>query len=83
MLLTFFMLGFSAQQIMIMDNHNVPLNTFINNQNFTDANNLTDLLGNDEATEEVTQVKLSPYVDMHMSSVKNCSLQKATLVSLV
>ena len=41
------MLCFSPQQIMIMDNHNVPINTFINNQNFTDANNLTDLLGND------------------------------------
>ena len=76
------MLCFSAQQIMIMDNHNVTINTFINNQNFTDANNLTDLLGNDEATEEVTQVKLSPMWTC-MSSVKNCSLQKATLVSLV
>ena len=67
---TFFMLCFSAQQIMIKDNHNVPINTFINNQNFTDANNLTDLLGNDDATEEVTQVKLSPYVDMHELSEK-------------
>ena len=65
------MLGFSAQQIMIMDNHNVSINTFINNQNFTDANNLTDLLGNDDGTEEVTQVKLSPYVDMHEISEKS------------
>ena len=31
---------------------------------------LTDLLGNDDATEEVTQVKLSPYVDMHELSKK-------------
>ena len=56
-----YMLCFNAQQLMIMDNHNVPINTFINNQNFTEANNLTNLLGNDDATEEITKVKLSPY----------------------
>ena len=55
---------------MIMVNHSVSINTFINNQNFTDVNNLTDLLGNDDATEVVTQVKLSPYVDMHELSKK-------------
>ena len=58
------MLCFNAQQIMIMDNHNVPINTFINNQNFTEANNLSNLIGNDNPTEEITQVKLSPYLDM-------------------
>ena len=64
------MLCFNAQLIMIMDNHNVPINTFINNQNFTEANNLTNLLGNDDDTEEITQVKLSPYLDMHELSEK-------------
>ena len=55
---------------MIMDIHKVPINTFINNQNFTEANNLTNLLGNDDDTEEITQVKLSPYLDMHEFSEK-------------
>ena len=59
--ITFYMLCFNAQQmvIIIRDNHNVPINTFINNQKFTEANDLTNLLGNDDATEEITQVKLS------------------------
>ena len=46
-----------------MDNQNNHVNTFINNQNFTETNNLTYLLGNDDTTEEITQVKLSPYLD--------------------
>ena len=48
---------------MIMDNQNNHVNTFINNQNFTETNNLTYLLGNDDTTEEITRVKLSPYLD--------------------
>ena len=48
---------------MIMDNQNNHVNTFINNQNFTETNNLTYLLGNDDTTEEIAQVKLSPYLD--------------------
>ena len=67
MLLTLYMLCFNAQQI--MNNHNIPINTCINNQNFTEANNLTNL-GNDDDTEEITQVKLSPYLDMHEVSEK-------------
>ena len=58
MLLTLYMLCFNAQQIMIMDNHNVPINTFINNQNFTEANNLTNLLGNDDDTEERIRIRI-------------------------
>ena len=33
-----------------MENH---VKTFINNQNFTETNNLTYLLGNDDATKEI------------------------------
>ena len=57
------MLCFIARQFMIMDNQNNHVNTFINNQNFTETNNLTYLLGNDDTTEEITRVKLSPYLD--------------------
>ena len=63
MLLTAYMLCFIARQFMIMDNQNNHVNTFINNQNFTETNNLTYLLGNDDTTEEITRVKLSPYLD--------------------
>ena len=77
MLLTFYMLCFNAQQIMIMSNHNVPINIFINNRKFTEANNLMNLLGNNDATEEITQVKLFPYLEMHELR-ENCTLQKAT-----
>ena len=34
------------------------------------CNNLTNLLGNDGDTEEISQVKLSPYLDMHELSEK-------------
>ena len=65
MLLIVYMLCFIAH-VMIMDNHsdNHHVNTFINNQNFTESNNLTYLLGNDDTTEEIVQVKLSPYLDI-------------------
>ena len=63
MLLTAYMLCFIARQFMIMDNQNNHVNTFINNQNFTETNNLTYLLGNYDTTEEITRVKLSPYLD--------------------
>ena len=63
MLLIVYMLCFIAH-VMIMDNQNNHVNTFINNQNFTESNNLTYLLGNDDTTEEIVQVKLSPYLDI-------------------
>ena len=54
-----------------LDNHNVPIiNKFINNQTFTNANYLTNLLGNDDATEEITHVKLCTYLDIHELSKK-------------
>ena len=45
----------------VQDNH---VNTFITNQNFTETNNLIYLLGNDDTTEEIVEVKLSPYIDI-------------------
>ena len=63
MLLIVYMLCFIAH-VMIMDNQDNHVNTFINNQNFTESNNLTYLLGNDDTTEEIVQVKLSPYLDI-------------------
>ena len=63
MLLIVYMLCFIAH-VMIMDNQDNHVNTFINNQNFTETNNLTYLLGNDDTTEEIVQVKLSPYLDI-------------------
>ena len=63
MLLTAYMSCFIARHFMIMDNQNNHVNTFINNQNFTETNNLTYLLGNDDTTKEIAQVKLSPYLD--------------------
>ena len=65
MLLIVYMLCFIAH-VMIMDNHsdNHHVNTFINNQNFTESNNLTYLLGNEDTTEEIVQVRLSPYIDI-------------------
>ena len=55
---------------MIMDNQNSHINTFINNQRFAAANNLQDLLGNDDEAEEMTKITLSPYIDMHALSDK-------------
>ena len=55
---------------MIMDNQNSHINTFINNQGFAAANNLPDLLGNDDEAEEMTKITLSPYIDMHALSDK-------------
>ena len=43
---------------------------FINNQGFAAANNLPDLLGINDETEEITNIKLSPYIDMHALSDK-------------
>ena len=65
MLLTAYMLCFAARHFMNMDNQNHHVNTFINNQDFTETNNLTYLLGNDDSTEEIAQVKLSPFIDTH------------------
>ena len=65
MLLTAYMLCFTARHFMNMDNQNHHVNTFINNQDFTETNNLTYLLGNDDSTEEIAQVKLSPFIDTH------------------
>ena len=62
MLLTAYMLCFTARHFMNMDNQNHHVNTFINNQDFTETNNLTYLLGNDDSTEEIAQVKLSPFI---------------------
>ena len=61
MLLIVYMLCFIAH-VMIMDNQDNHVNTFINNQNFTESNNLTYFLGNDDTTEEIVQVELSPYL---------------------
>ena len=55
---------------MIMDNQNNHINTFINNQGLAAANNLQDLLGINDETEEITNIKLSPYIDMHAQSDK-------------
>ena len=55
---------------MIMDNQNGQINTFINNQDFAAANNLPDLLGNDDEAEGLTNITLSPYIDMHSLSDK-------------
>ena len=55
---------------MIMDNQNGQINTFINNQDFAAANNLPDLLGNDDEAEGMTNITLSPYIDMHTLSDK-------------
>ena len=65
MLLTAYMLCFTSRHFMNMDNQNHHVNTFINNQDFTETNNLTYLLGNDDSTEEIAQVKLSPFIDTH------------------
>ena len=55
---------------MIMDNQNGQINTFINNQDFAAANNLPDLLGNDDEAEGMTNITLSPYIDMQALSDK-------------
>ena len=55
---------------MIMDNQNSHINTFINNQGFAAANNLPDLLGNDDEAEEMTKITFSPYINMHALSDK-------------
>ena len=52
---------------MIMDNQNNPINTF---EGFAAANNLPDLLGINDEAEEITIIKLSPYIDMHALSEK-------------
>ena len=65
---------------MIMDNQNNHINKFINNQNYTETNYLTYLLGNDDTTDGIAQVKLSPYLDTQelcgklytVKSNKNC-----------
>ena len=48
LLLTAYMLCIIARHFMIMDNQNNHVNTFINNQNLTETNDLTCLLGNDK-----------------------------------
>ena len=55
---------------MIIENQNNHINTFINNQGFAAANNLPDLLGINDETEEITNIKLSQYIDMHALSDK-------------
>ena len=55
---------------MIMDNQSNHINTFIDNQGFAAANNLPDLLGINDETEEITNIKLSSYIDMHALSEK-------------
>ena len=45
-----------------MDNQNA--NAFISNANFTEENNLVQLLENSKDFENITDVKLSPYVDI-------------------
>ena len=55
---------------MIMDNQNNHINTFVDNQGFAAANNLPDLLGINDEAEEITNIKLSPYIDMHALSDK-------------
>ena len=53
MLLIVYVLCFIAH-VMIMDDH---VNTFINHQNFTETNNLTYLLGNDDTIiEEIVHI---------------------------
>ena len=61
---------FTAQRFMIMDNQNNHINTFVDNQGFAAANNLPDLLGINDEAEEITNIKLSPYIDMHALSDK-------------
>ena len=63
MLLTAYMLCFTAPHFMNMDNQNHHVNIFINNQDFTETNNLTYILGNEDSTEEIAEVKLSPFID--------------------
>ena len=46
----------------LMDNQNA--NAFISNANFTEENNLVQLLENSNDFENITDVKLSPYVDI-------------------
>ena len=45
-----------------MDNQNA--NAFISNANFTEENNLVQLLESSNDFENITDVKLSPYVDI-------------------
>ena len=47
---------------MIMDNQNG--NAFISNANFTEENNIVQLLESSNDFENITDVKLSPYVDI-------------------
>ena len=63
MLLTAYMLCFTARHFVNMDNQNHHVNTFINNRDFTEKNNLTYLLGNEDSTEEIAQVELSSFID--------------------
>ena len=49
---------------MIMDNQVNKTHTFINNNNFNNANSLTHLLDTDEPEVEVSTIKLSKYCDI-------------------
>ena len=49
---------------MIMDNQVNNTHTFINNNNFNNANSLTHLLDTDEPEVEVSNIKLSEYCDI-------------------
>ena len=49
---------------MIMDNQVNNTHTFINNNNFNNANSLTHLLDTGEPEVEVANIKLSEYCDI-------------------
>ena len=49
---------------MIMDNQVNNTHTFINNNNFNNANSLTHLLDTGESEAEVANIKLSEYCDI-------------------
>ena len=53
---------------MIMDNRGNNTHTFINNTTFSHANSLTHLLDTDEPEDEVANIKLSEYTDIHTVS---------------
>ena len=56
--------GYHALHIMIMDNQVNNTHTFINNNNFNNANSLTHLLETGEPEVEVANLKLSEYCDI-------------------